>query len=303
MKNVFLFMIFSLFMSGCAAPTAISLPVEASPPPAATPTLIPAPVSSTLNATPNQPPAPTAPATLTPSPAPQTIFQGPGDIVCPILLYHRVAVPQTGSEYFVTPDEFRAQMEALKQWGYTSILPSDLVKAILQGAELPARPIIISFDDGDITVYTTAYPILRELGFVGVNYLASNFINTPGYMNTAQLQELAAAGWETGSHSVSHKDLTLASDVEFQVAQSRIALEKTLGVPVETFAYPFGQKTDSVLRMVSRHYSAAMGLGSTTTQRRQNLYYLWRRPVKLGWDVETFGSFLPWNTPQTNSQP
>ncbi len=301
MKNVFLFIIFSLLMSGCAAPTAISQPVEASPLPAATfpatPTLIPAPVSSTLTATPNQPPAPT------PSPTPQTIFQGPGDVVCPILLYHRVTVPQTGSEYFVTPEEFRAQMEALKQWGYTSILPSDLVKAILQGTKLPARPVIISFDDGDITVYTTAYPIMRELGFVGVNYLASNFINTPGYMTTAHLQELAAAGWETGSHSVNHKDLTQTSDVEFQVAHSRIALEKTLGLPVETFAYPFGQKNDGVLRMVSRHYNAAMGLGSTTTQRRQNLYYLWRRPVKLGWDVDTFGSFLPWNTPETNPQP
>lgn len=120
---------------------------------------------------------------------------------------------------------------------------------------------------------------------------------------TAQLQELAAAGWETGSHSVSHADLTQASDVEFQIAHSRKALEALLGVPVVTFAYPYGQTNERILRTVSRYYRAAMGLGASTTQRPANRYYLWRRPVQLGWDVSTFGAFLPWNAPPTPARP
>ncbi|MCX7754810.1 MAG: polysaccharide deacetylase family protein [Anaerolineales bacterium] len=306
------FLLMVLFLSllvGCiSAP--LSPPVEASftpsqpVHPSASPALVRPVRTPTALPTPSQSvQEPTAPPVLPASPSPQRSFQGPDEVICPILLYHRIAIPADGSEYYVTPDEFRAQMYALKEWGYTPIRPSDLVRAITQGAELPLRPVIISFDDGDETVYTTAYPVMRELGFIGVNYLVANYVNTPGYMTTAQLQELASAGWEVGSHSVSHADLTQAPDVQFQVIQSRKTLETMLGVPVQTFAYPYGQANERILRTVSKHYHAGMGLGSSTTQRRQNLYYLWRRPVKLGWDVNTFGSFLPWNTPPVPSQP
>lgn len=305
-KALFLSLILLAAASGCASA------------PPALPTEAPRPASTAL---PGLPPTatrlpPTRPATLTPFPSPtatpsalpavpqsDTVFQGPGAVVCPILLYHRIAVPEHASEYYVTPEEFQAQMQALKEWGYTSIRPSDLIQAITHGAALPARPVIISFDDGDESVYTTAYPVMQALGFAGVNYLVSNYINKPGYMTTAQLQELAAAGWETGSHSVSHADLTQTSDVEFEVVHSRKALETLLGVPVVTFAYPYGQANERTIRTVSRHYRAAMGLGSSTTQRPDNRYYLWRRPVKLGWDLSTFGAFLPWNTPPSPAQP
>jgi peptidoglycan/xylan/chitin deacetylase (PgdA/CDA1 family) len=238
-------------------------------------------------------------------PTPWLKKQGPGRVICPILLYHRIATPKgvgkTGkgtvtNPYYVPPEEFRAQLQALKEWGYVTITVSNLVDAIKLGRKLPARPIIISFDDGDETVYTQAFPIMREFGFTGINYLVTNYVGTQGYMSVDQLKELSAAGWEVGSHSVTHSDLTSSKFLEFEIVHSRRNLEKMLGVPVRSFAYPFGQTNLDLKFLVSRSYQAGMGLGVFLAQRPVDIFYLWRRPVEMGWDVNKFGSFLPWNS-------
>jgi peptidoglycan/xylan/chitin deacetylase (PgdA/CDA1 family) len=241
-------------------------------------------------------PSPTPVLTFTPSPWP---VQGPGAVVCPILLYHRIATPPFPNDYYVTPDAFREQMQALRDWGYTAIPISLLVRAITQGAPLPERPVVITFDDGDISVYTTAFPIMREFGFVGVNYLVGNRLQVEGYMNVAQLQELSAAGWEVGSHSMTHADLRTSHDLDWEIRQSRLELEAALGVPVATFAYPYGLGNDneSIVEQVRANYVAAVGLGPYLEQNFSRLYYLARRPVLYGWDLERFASFLPWSEP------
>ncbi|MEZ0394992.1 MAG: polysaccharide deacetylase family protein, partial [Anaerolineales bacterium] len=226
-------------------------------------------------------------------------WQGPGPIVCPILLYHRIAEPPFPNDYYVTPAAFREQMQALNDWGYTAIPISLLVSAITEGARLPEKPVVITFDDGDITVYTTAFPILRQFGFVGVNYLVANRLGVEGYMNVSQLQELAAAGWEVGSHSMTHADLRTSPDLDREIRQSRLVLEAALGVPVETFAYPYGLGNDneSIVARVRANYTAALGLGPYLEQNFDRLYYLARRPVLYGWDLERFAYFLPWSVP------
>jgi len=270
----------------------------------------PPPITITVTAEITLTPSPTVtktkkPATLEPQPSattqpsatPRWKKKGPGEIVCPILLYHRIAIPASPSSYYVSPEEFRMQMQALKSWGYTSIPVSLLVEAIQTGAKLPERPVIITFDDGDATVYSQAYPIMREYGFSGVNYLVVNYVGTDGYMTVDHLKELAAAGWETGSHSMTHRDLTLSKNPEWEVQQSKIELKKLLGVHIGTFAYPFGQMNADLRLLVSESYIAGIGLGAPVSHSLGDLFYLWRRPVDPGWDAQKFGSYLPWNSP------
>lgn len=296
MKKLLLLVFF--FLTACATP-------EQSPtllpdiPAIATSTLavLPSPITTeNPTATPIPTIAPTLPPILQPGPTPIFVLQGPGTIVCPILLYHRIETPAIPNEYYVSPENFHAQMQALKDWGYTPIPISLLLKAIKEGAPIPERPVVITFDDGDITVYTTAFPVMQEFGFVGVNYLVGNRLNAEGFMRSEHLLELAKAGWEVGSHSMTHADLTQSQDPFNELFNSRVRLEDWLGLPVETFAYPFGLNTDAIKNTVSQYYSGAVGLGAPFNQGSANLYYLWRRPVKYEWDLETFGSFLPWNT-------
>ena len=78
-------------------------------------------------------------------------------------------------------------MNLLYQWGYKTISVDLLVRAIKQGAELPPKPVLLTFDDGSDTVYTTAQPIMQRYGFTGVSYIVYYTIGLTHYMNVEQI--------------------------------------------------------------------------------------------------------------------
>lgn len=253
-----------------------------------------APTSSPTD-TPTVPPSETPTPSLTPTPA--AYLQGPGAITVPILLYHHIGTSLQGDTvYYVPSGAFERQMDLLYQWGYRTISVELLARAINQGAELPSKPILLTFDDGSETVYTTALPIMQKYGFRGTAYIVYNYMWVPGFMNVDEVRALAAAGWEIGSHSLSHTDLTKhPARHEDEIVRSRQKLESQLGVPVLSFAYPFGAyNKDSLAYVHSAGYVAAMGLAQKSLQSDKNLFYLYRQPVKGTDDLAAFAALLPW---------
>lgn len=227
----------------------------------------------------------------------ELVFQGPGTILVPILLYHRIDVSSTDSQYYVSPEKFEEQMKLLHDWGYTTITTELLVKAISEGADLPPRPIILTFDDGHLNNYTTAYPIMKKYGFTGALYIVGKYMGTPEYMNVDQIKEMANDGWEVGSHSMSHLDLTSLDhqQQQYEIVESRKFLEDKLDVPIQTFSYPFGINDPAVINLTySAGYIASMGTGYTYDQGKFNLFVLQRRGVHGARDLNTFASVLPW---------
>jgi peptidoglycan/xylan/chitin deacetylase (PgdA/CDA1 family) len=224
----------------------------------------------------------------------------------PILLYHHVGFSLKDEQvYYVSPETFDQQMNLLYQWGYRTIPVELLTRAITQGAELPPKPIILTFDDGSETTYATALPIMQRYGFTGVSYIVRNYVGITHYMTAEQIRQLYAAGWEIGSHGLSHTDLTLRPDrQEDEIVQSRRQLESLLGVPVLSFAYPFGAYDESSLGYVHlAGYIAAMGLGNESLQGNKNLFYLYRQAVRGTDDLRTFASRLPWRQDQYDLPP
>ena len=182
-------------------------------------------------------------------------------------------------------------------WGYTTITTELLIKAITEGADLPPRPIIITFDDGHLNNYTTAFPIMKKYGFTGVVYIVGNYLGADQYMNIDQIKEMAAAGWEVGSHSISHQDLTTLDPERqrYEIVESRTMLQNELGVPVLTIAYPFGISNSGVVDYARfAGYIGGMSLGFTYDQGVSNLYTMQRRDIKGTYDVKQFAAFLPW---------
>jgi len=281
-----------LLLTACTE-TLISTPAQ---PPTATATRLPPtqPATATQTFT----PSPTFTSTPSLTPTPTWVIQGPGDVTIPILLYHRIDVSPVDSRYYVTPEKFEAQLQLLHDWEYTTITTRMLVQAITQGAELPPRPFLITFDDGHLDNYTTAFPIMQKYGYTGVLYLVYNYIGVDEYLNVDQILEMHNAGWEVGSHSLNHLDLTkLNPDKQrAEIVESRDLLEELLGFPIETFAYPFGTKDDSVLDYAKfAGYIGAMGAsGYTPAQGDWNLFYLQRVEIKGSEDTKTFTRFLPW---------
>lgn len=238
---------------------------------------------------------------------------GPGDLQLPILMFHHIGKPQFDNRFFTPPDLFDAEMKLLSDWGYTSVSTQSLVDAILHGADLPARPVMITFDDADEDTYTDAFPIMRKYGFTGVMYIVHDYVGTPGKLSIEQIKEMAASGWEVGSHSMTHPmnfKVLGRPDMDYQVITSRKKLEDMLALPVTTFAYPFGDFSNNALAAVRRAgYSAAMGAtGWTPNQGLWNLFNLQRCEVKSSDTPESMARFLPWqgvpgSAPQITATP
>jgi peptidoglycan/xylan/chitin deacetylase (PgdA/CDA1 family) len=270
---------------GCARSAADPTPVVPTdtevPPPSRTvdpsPTPSPAPPTAT-------PPPPTA------TPVPQIDF-GPGPVNIPILLYHHVTPGGNGPRYTVSAEAFEAQMAFLAEAGYQTVTISDVARAVRTGTRLPPRPIVLTFDDGNLDTYTEAWPRMRPHGFVGVAYIVANRVGSDEFLSADQLAELAAAGWEIGSHSMTHASLVEIERSQWrsEIIGSKLELERLLGIEVGSFAYPFGLGDADIFRKTAEYgYDSGVGLGKATVHDRGDLYYLNRREVLGDWDLAAF---------------
>jgi peptidoglycan/xylan/chitin deacetylase (PgdA/CDA1 family) len=188
-------------------------------------------------------------------------------------------------------------MKALRAWGYTSITISELVNVIGYGGDLPRKPVVITFDDGYLDVYQNAFPIMHELGLVGTTFIIADTLHSNYSVNAEQLKEMAADGWEIGSHGMTHTNLTINHSIaEYEMQESLMVLKEATGAPVSSFSYPFGKADDFVSTKVSEcGYTAGVGLGMSHQYSPSTLFYLNRREVQSDYDITEFASLLPWS--------
>jgi peptidoglycan/xylan/chitin deacetylase (PgdA/CDA1 family) len=165
---------------------------------------------------------------------------------------------------------------------------------MLNGAELPPRPIVITFDDGYRDVYQNALPVLQRYGYVGTLYIIVDQIGVGGYMNARQITQLIEQGWELGSHSQSHANLRKSGvSWEKELTGSRETLELLFDTPVRSFSYPYGSATPATTQLVKASgYRSAVGIGASITHRTKNLYYLSRNEVQGTFDLVAFVGLL-----------
>ncbi|HKG38232.1 MAG TPA: polysaccharide deacetylase family protein [Conexibacter sp.] len=185
----------------------------------------------------------------------------------PILMYHVVSDPFPDSPYpdlYVPRAEFEEQMQALKDAGYTAVTLQEAWDSWHDDGPLPAKPVVVSFDDGYHSHLANALPVLRALGWPGVLNLELKNIRSDYGLTAPQVRELIAAGWELDSHTIDHPDLTTvdAATLQREVADSRAQLKRRFGVPVNFFCYPAGRYDDTVVAAVQ----AAGYLAATTTE-------------------------------------
>jgi peptidoglycan/xylan/chitin deacetylase (PgdA/CDA1 family) len=232
---------------------------------------------------------------LTPEPTQSGVWTGSGEVTAPILLYHHVSDQKRFARYSVSVAQFRLQMDLLKKLGYQTISISEMVNAVNDGAYLPEKPVIITFDDGPEDVYATAYPIMKAYGFFGTIFIVGDYLDAAGFLSVNEIKELHKAGWEVGSHSMSHANLYQAPSLSEEILKSRKYLSERTGLAISSFAYPFGVYNEFLAKkVVSYGYQAAVGLGWTNTHNPESLYYLSRIEVKRSLPLYSFNSKLPW---------
>ena len=196
-----------------------------------------------------------------------TITGPPGTEPVPILMYHVIAAPPAGAPFpglYVEPQEFAAQMRALRQAGWHAVTLDQVEAYWRQGVPLGAgKPIVLSFDNGYQSQYTQALPVLRALGWVGdENLQLTGLPPSQGGLGQEEIRGLLAAGWELDTQGISHADLIAldAEQLHYQVATARRTLQQRFHVPVNWFCYPSGHYDATVVAAVKE----AGFKGSTT---------------------------------------
>ncbi|MFL5863185.1 MAG: polysaccharide deacetylase family protein [Solirubrobacteraceae bacterium] len=190
-----------------------------------------------------------------------------GTASVPVLMYHVIAPPLVGAPYpglYVEPQEFAAQMHALKAAGWHAVTLDQLRASWIKGARLPAgKPIVLTFDNGYHSQYAAALPVLRKLGWVAdENIQLSGLPPSQGGLTSQEIKAMVDAGWELDTQGISHADLNTldAAQLRYQIETARRIIQRRFGVPVNWFCYPSGHYDATVINAVR----AAGYVGSTT---------------------------------------
>lgn len=139
--------------------------------------------------------------------------------------------------YVLSPLVFRRQLEYVRASG----LPVMSV-AEWRSQSKPSRALVMTFDDGEVSNYTLAFPILQDFGFKATFFVTAGFIGKTGTMNWSQIRALQTAGMEIGSHTLTHRPPSVLNENElrYELSESRRVLEDGLGAPVNSISSPTG---------------------------------------------------------------
>jgi peptidoglycan/xylan/chitin deacetylase (PgdA/CDA1 family) len=204
--------------------------------------------------------------------------------VVPVLMYHHI--DNSGGRYSVSPDAFAAQLAWLRDNGYVSITPQDLYNARYNGMLLPARPVMLTIDDGAPSTVTFKQ-LMDQFGFRGVYFLPNFTALTPD-----QIVELANSG-EVCGHTVTHPFLDqLDYHGQYaEIANNKAWLEGIIGRSVTCFAYPFGAYNDVSRQVVADSgYQTAFNAwgGVAVISPDADPYHVHRAEVYGNYDLNTF---------------
>ena len=213
----------------------------------------------------------------------------------PVLNYHQVE-QKNGNPLTLWPDQFEAQMAYLAEEGYTPITIDEMMDALENGAPLPEKPVIITFDDGYADNYEYAYPILKKYGFKATIFLIYDFTNAyPNYLTWEQIDEMKQSGLiRFESHTMTHANLAeldSADELRHEIADSHDLLSEKIGYDMHYIAYPGGRvnpEIEEITRAAGYRGGFTVHYGlSTPTEGR---YQMDRIPI-FGANMHTLTRF------------
>jgi peptidoglycan/xylan/chitin deacetylase (PgdA/CDA1 family) len=195
-----------------------------------------------------------------------------------VFMYHRFgenSYPTTN----IRLDQFDAHLEQLANGRYTVLPVPEILRRTRAGEALPDRTIGITIDDAYLSVYQHAWPRLRAAGLPFTLFVATDPIDRGigGYMNWAQIRELAEAGVTIGSQTATHPHMPAVpmarSRDELRISNERFTAE--LGAMPRLFAYPYGETSTALMALVrDTGFDAAFGQHSGVVHAGEDRYYL-----------------------------
>ena len=160
-----------------------------------------------------------------------------------ILMYHRVRDDSVDPDMSVSTTHFDRQMGLLSK-SFDVISLAEVVELLNGDRSLRRDTVAITFDDGYQDNYVNAFPILNKHGLTATVFIISGRVGEEGMLSLTEIKEMRRAGWEIGSHTITHPILKDLSDeaAKREIVDSKRDLEALLGEEINVFAYPKGKK-------------------------------------------------------------
>ena len=179
-----------------------------------------------------------------------------------IVIYHHVAT-DTPPSTSISPDDFRRHLEYLRDNNFNVIPLDTMLESLQTGVEIPDKSVAITFDDGYISIYSEAFPLLRSFNFPFTLFLSTGPINQnqKNYMNWDQVREMSEAGVIIANHMVEHPYMLdrLETDTDEQwltklrteLLQAEKEIEQHTGQSHKYLAYPYGEFDKAIKELLA----------------------------------------------------
>jgi len=220
----------------------------------------------------------------------------------PVLSYYRLSKNKP-SKIAITQDDFKAQMKYLKENGYHVITLDQLLGFLDYQEQIPEKSVAITFDDGWISVYDIAFPILKKYGFPATIFIYTDFIGGGKAMSWKQIKELSEAGFDIQCQTKTHRDLTVLKEkesfkeyfksLEMEISYPKKLIKKKLNKECKCLAYPYGITNNLVIAMLKKHgYRAAFTVDNRSNPFFIDKYKINRSAIYGEYDIEKFKNKL-----------
>jgi peptidoglycan/xylan/chitin deacetylase (PgdA/CDA1 family) len=224
----------------------------------------------------------------------------------PILLYHSVSDEPAGwiADFAVSPGTFRAHLDAVVASGRQPLTVSQLADGLRGHGPLPARPVVVTVDDGFADFADHALPALAERKLPSTLYVTTGCLAGQSWecvlppadmLRAADLPGLEAAGVEIGAHSHTHPQMDLLSGraATDELIRSRDRLAETLGHRIRSFAYPHGYWRRRVRHLVgAAGFDSACAVGNSLCSAQDHPLALSRLMIRAGTDASMITRWL-----------
>ncbi len=233
------------------------------------------------------------------------------ELTIPILTYHKFCSGESSDAYTINIDLFRQQMDYLKDNDYRVISISQLLEG-MENNFFPEKPVLITIDDGFKSVYTLAFPILKEYGFPATLFLYTDYIaNGDNQLSWSEIREMIDMGMEIGSHSLSHSNLLnmkqnesyldYLTRIKKEIFLSKTILERNTGSIVNSFAYPYGVYSQEIIMLAKQAgYKALLNVNNMNNSMPIDAYSLNRQVISATCSLKQFQAILQEKTLPVN---
>ena len=212
----------------------------------------------------------------------------------PVLYYHSVR-ESADNEVTITPEMLKTQLKYIKDEGYVTLTLSELKGYLLNNSPIPNKSIVLTFDDGYMDNYYSAFPILKDFNMVATIFCITSNLDGSYYLSKDAITEMSNYGIDIQSHTVHHPHLDkMTYDEQLsELKDSKKTLESITGKKVDSIAYPFGDFNDDSIKAAK---DAGYTLGFTTkrglSDRDDNPLKLDRIYISSKYDMNTFKEIL-----------